>query len=168
MEEKWERPEPTLSNQPEPIDRDTLIRFYESYCITFIDDGKAILSSQGGMISSIVIDEKLLLEPSAANLADFKNQLPKELLELSEPFAPTDETNEYIINGERRRIIDRAFDRFDWRGRRYYRYLEAVGPASVSNVDREKIIAYLLCVAAAIRIILLLTMLPGGQVRFFS
>lgn len=121
MEEKWERPEPTLSNQPEPMDRDTLIGFYESYCITFIDDGKAILSSQGGMISPIVIDEKLLLEPSAANLADFKNQLPKELLELSEPFAPTDETNEYIINGERRRIIDRAFDRFDWRGRRYYR-----------------------------------------------
>jgi hypothetical protein len=57
------QPEPTLSNQPEPIDRDTLIRFYESYCITFIDDGKAILSSQGGMISPIVIDEKLLLEP---------------------------------------------------------------------------------------------------------
>jgi len=114
------QPEPTLSNQPEPIDRDTLIRFYESYCIiTFIDDGKAILSSQGGIISPIVIDEKLLLEPSAANLADFKNQLSKELLELSEPFAPTDETNEYIINGERRRIIDRAFDRFDWRGRRY-------------------------------------------------
>jgi hypothetical protein len=57
------KPEPTLSNQPEPIDRDSLIRFYESYCITFIDDGKAILSSQGGMISPIVIDEKLLLEP---------------------------------------------------------------------------------------------------------
>jgi hypothetical protein len=154
----------TLSNQPEPTDRDTLIRFYESYGITFIDDGKAILNSQGGIISPIVIDEKLLLEPSAASLVDFKNQLPKELLELSEPFDPTDEKNEYIINDERHRIIDRVFDHFDWRGRRYYRYLEAVGPASVSNVDWEKIIAYLLCVAAAIGIILLLAMLPGGQV----
>lgn len=158
------QPEPTLSNQPEPIDRDTLIRFYESYGITFIDGGKAILSLQGGIISPIVIDEKLLLEPSAANLVDFKNQLPKDLLELGEPFDPTDEKNEYIINGERRRIIDRAFDHFDWRGRRYYKYLEVVGPASISNVDWEKIIAYLLCVAAAIGIILLLAMLPGGVV----
>jgi hypothetical protein len=115
-----------------------------------------------------VIDEKLLLEPSAANLADFNKQLPKELLDPIEPIDPTDGQSQYIINGERRQQIgNRIFDHYDWRGRKYYRYLEAVGRASVSNVDLEKIIAYLLCVAA-IGIILLLAMLPGGQVRFFS
>jgi len=141
---------------------------YEALGIEFIADN-AILRIPGK--ASIIVESSVLFDPSAQKLKELTESINSLLGDDIEMFDPDDPKYSYNVGELKIREIGRVFSHFEihgpiWNPRKvnYYTYLRVEAESNVPDSTWEKIIQYVLCVVAAIGLVVLLTLIPGGQI----
>jgi len=141
---------------------------HEALGIEFIADN-AILRIPGK--ASIVIENSVLFDPSAKKLKEVTESINSLLGDDIEIFDPADAKYSYNVGELKVREIGRVFSHFEIQGPiwdlkkvNYYTYLRVEAESNVPDNTWEQIIQYVICVVAAIGLVVLLTMIPGGQV----
>lgn len=149
-------------------------QIYEGAGVKF-RDGKATLTvSQGCAIQTIELDENFLLEPQPEIWQEFRVELGRELgaqvevFDVSEVFDMSDQLQ---FTPDRRHHIfnQRIWHHDEYVGvpprlRRYYTYLKLEGDLAMPDDAWQQIIQYVVCVIATVGMLVVLTLIPGGQV----
>jgi hypothetical protein len=164
--------ETNISTPLQPLGKDTYINVLESSGFTV--DGDTFSIDIPGVIN-LRVPVDILLDPEGTEITELHNVINEYFgddIELFEEEFRAEELSALVeLRGERRRTIGRFYShsKIEWQGIhsrvvKYYKYVELRAPLSMSSVDWEKLLAFLLCVAGIIGIIVLFGLIPAGGI----